>query len=75
MDRLEHAVHHLGVGLEERLEIRPAEVEHAREIVRRGTSAHRQLAIYGDAMQQGATREEALKSVVDFLIEETVAGL
>jgi hypothetical protein len=26
-------------------------------------------------MQQGATREEALKSVVDFLIEETVAGL
>jgi len=24
---------------------------------------------------QGATREEALKSVVDFLIEETVAGL
>jgi len=52
-----------------------AELEHAREIVRRGTSAHQQLAICREAMQQGATREEALISVVDFLIEETVAGL
>lgn len=50
------------------------EVEHAREIVRRGTSAHRQLAIYRDVLAAGATREDALRAVVDWLIEETVAG-
>jgi carboxylate-amine ligase len=52
-----------------------AEVEHAREIVGRGTSAHRQLAIYRAAVEAGAAREEALRAVVDWLIEETVAGL
>jgi carboxylate-amine ligase len=52
-----------------------AEVEHARDIVRRGTSAHRQLAIYREALAAGASRDEALQAVVDWLIEETVAGL
>lgn len=52
-----------------------AEAEHARAIVRRGTSAHRQLAIYRDAVAGGAAREDALRAVVDWLIEETVAGL
>ncbi|MDF2766897.1 MAG: carboxylate-amine ligase [Rhodospirillales bacterium] len=52
-----------------------AEVDRARDIVRRGTSAHRQLAIYGAAVEAGATREEALRRVVDWLMEETVAGL
>ncbi len=51
------------------------EVEHARTIVRRGTSAHRQLAIYREAVAGGAAREDALRAVVDWLIEETVAGL
>jgi carboxylate-amine ligase len=52
-----------------------AEVERARDIVRRGTSAHRQLAVYRAAVEAGAAREEALRAVVDWLIEETVAGL
>lgn len=52
-----------------------AETKHAREIVRRGTSAHRQLAIYNEAVAEGASKREALIKVVDFLIEETVAGL
>lgn len=52
-----------------------AEVEHARTILSRGTSADRQLAIYREAIADGAGEEEALHSVVDFLIEETVANL
>lgn len=52
-----------------------AEVAHAREILRRGTSADRQLAVYRTALDAGADQREALVEVVDFLIEETVAGL
>jgi carboxylate-amine ligase len=52
-----------------------AETKHAREIVRRGTSAHRQLAIYNDAMAEGASKREALVKVVDYLIGNTAAGL
>ncbi|WP_282606618.1 carboxylate-amine ligase [Pelagibius sp. Alg239-R121] len=51
------------------------EVTHARQIVARGTSAHRQVAIFNDALEKGAERPEALRQVVDFLIEETVNGL
>jgi carboxylate-amine ligase len=51
------------------------EVRHARDILARGTSAHRQLAVYAEAVEAGAEPEEALKAVVDFLIAETVAGL
>jgi carboxylate-amine ligase len=51
------------------------EVEHARQIVTRGTSAHRQLAVYHKAVEAGAEKTEALRQVVDFLIEETVAEL
>lgn len=52
-----------------------AEVEHARTIVTRGTSAHRQLETYNQAIESGASQEEATKAVVDWLIEETVSGL
>lgn len=52
-----------------------AEVEHARTIVARGTSADRQLAIYREALDDGASEREALRAVVQFLIEESVAGL
>lgn len=52
-----------------------AEVEHARVIVGRGTSAHRQLATYRAALESGASETEASQAVVDFLISETVAGL
>ena len=52
-----------------------AEVEHARTILSRGTSAHRQMRTYESALAAGATPGEALVSVVDLLIEETMAGL
>lgn len=51
------------------------EVESSRRIVRDGTSAHRQIEIYGRSIDAGAEPEEALRAVVDWLIEETVAGL
>jgi carboxylate-amine ligase len=51
------------------------EVAHARDILARGTSAHRQTRLYREALEAGASREEALKAVVDWLIEETAAGL
>jgi carboxylate-amine ligase len=52
-----------------------AEVENARNIVDRGTSAHRQIATFDTARADGASREEALEAVVDMLIAETVSGL
>jgi carboxylate-amine ligase len=47
------------------------EVERLREILVRGTSAHRQLAVHERAKQGGATDAEALEAVVDWLVEET----
>ena len=52
-----------------------AEVEHAREIVARGTSADRQLQVYRNAQAAGADHEEALRAVVDLLIDDSVAGV
>lgn len=52
-----------------------AEVERAREIARRGTSADHQLALYHDALREGASPEEACRMVVDWLIEATLADL
>ncbi len=52
-----------------------AEVEHAREIVARGTSAHTQRHVYNAALAAGAEKDEALRAVVDWLIEETVHNL
>ncbi|HEX6001386.1 MAG TPA: carboxylate-amine ligase [Hyphomicrobiaceae bacterium] len=49
-----------------------AEVEHARTIVVRGTSADRQVACYRRLIATGASHEEALRGVVDLLIGETV---
>ena len=49
------------------------EVEHIREIVKEGTSADRQRRVYADAMAKGAEADEALRAVVDMLMEETVA--
>ncbi len=51
------------------------EVEHAREIVRRGTSAQRQIRIHAQARARGATEREALQAVVEWLRTETAAGL
>jgi carboxylate-amine ligase len=52
-----------------------AETEHARTILKRGTSAHRQVAIYERARTNGASEREAFEAVVDFLIRETASSL
>lgn len=52
-----------------------AEVEHARDIVARGTSADRQLRTYREALDGGADEETALQRVVDLLIDESVAAV
>ncbi len=52
-----------------------AEVEHARVILARGTSAHRQLAVHAAALADGASEHEALVAVVDWLVTDTVRGL
>jgi carboxylate-amine ligase len=52
-----------------------AEVAHVREIFRRGTSAHRQMAIFQEATERGADKKAALREVVAFLIDETALGL
>jgi carboxylate-amine ligase len=51
------------------------ELEGLRRILAEGTSAHRQLATYHEAVEAGASREEALKQVVDQLVEETTADI
>jgi len=48
-----------------------AEIARLPEIMARGTSAHRQLQVYDKAVQEGATIEEALGAVVNWLIAET----
>ena len=52
-----------------------AEVEHARRIIERGTSAHWQVRTWRDAVAAGASQEEALQAVVDMLVEETMHGI
>ena len=51
------------------------EVEHARTILTRGTSATRQLDVFDKAVAGGADEAEALRQVVDHILEETVADL
>ena len=48
------------------------ELHHARTTLQQGTSAHRQIATYDAAIAAGADKEEALRQVVDFLIEASV---
>jgi carboxylate-amine ligase len=50
-------------------------VGQAREVLERGTSAHRQLAVFRRATAAGATEREALEAVVDDLIEQTLVGV
>jgi carboxylate-amine ligase len=52
-----------------------AHVERIRNIAARGTSADRQLAVFHQAVADGAERHDALIAVVDHLIDETVEGL
>jgi carboxylate-amine ligase len=51
------------------------EVASVRDILERGTSAHRQLRAYEQEQAAGKSVEDSLKTVVDTLIENTAAGL
>jgi glutamate---cysteine ligase / carboxylate-amine ligase len=51
------------------------EISHLRVILKRGTSAHRQRSVYEEQLASGADKAAALKSVVDFLIQETLSGV
>ena len=51
------------------------EVQHARTILKRGTSACRQLDIFKEVKDAGADDKEALVAVVDMLVDETAADL
>ena len=51
------------------------EIKHARTILKRGTSAHWQRKAHKEAVQKGATAEQAIKAVVDMLIRETMHGV
>ena len=52
-----------------------AEIASLHDILRCGTSAHRQLNTYQDALATGQSEEDALKSVVDALIAATAEGV
>ncbi len=49
-----------------------AQLNHARTIVERGTSAHRQLNVYHQALADGDDERTALIKVVDWLRQETL---
>ncbi len=49
-----------------------AEVTHAKTVIARGTSAERQVKRFEDAKAQGMSEEDALKAVVEQLLEETL---
>jgi len=51
------------------------EISHVRQILSRGTSAHRQLKDYELERANGASVEDSLKAVVDTLIADTAEGL
>ncbi len=51
------------------------EGQHARSILKNGTSAHRQIETYRQALKHGAEPAEALRTVVDMLIAETLVEI
>lgn len=52
-----------------------AEVEYVHDILERGTSAHKQVAVWQESRLAGKEEAEALRDVVDMLIVETTYGL
>ena len=52
-----------------------SEIDRARAIIAEGTSAHRQVKVYDDVLAAGGDKEEALKAVVDLLVEETTKDI
>ena len=51
------------------------EIGSIRNIMERGTSAHRQLKAFELAEAAGQSREDCLKAVVDRLVEDTAMGV
>jgi len=51
------------------------ELKHLHTIIKQGTSAHRQVATYINALDSNKDHDEALRLVVDHLIEETLIGI
>ena len=51
-----------------------SDVDHARTIVARGTSAHNQRRVFEQSISAGANTHEALAAVVDWLVAETLPG-
>jgi carboxylate-amine ligase len=51
------------------------ELEQVLDIPERGSSAHRQLAVYQAGLDEGLESTEALCRVVDWLMEETINGV
>ncbi|MFQ5626045.1 MAG: carboxylate-amine ligase [Methyloligellaceae bacterium] len=49
------------------------EVRHVHKILKRGTSAERQLKTFEDAKAKGNSDEDALKAVVDMILKETLS--
>jgi carboxylate-amine ligase len=51
------------------------EVAYLEQILKNGTSADRQIAVYKKSLAEGATEKEALNAVVDHVVEETMEGV
>jgi len=51
------------------------QMAHLRTMQKRGSSAHQQLAIYQQSIDNGKDKRHALEDVVDMLIKETAEGL
>ncbi len=51
------------------------ELHSLKEILKRGTSSHRQIEIYEKAREKGASEREAGQAVARWLMEETLRGL
>jgi carboxylate-amine ligase len=49
-------------------------VHHAKTILETKTSAHNQLRVFDEAIAAGMDKDEALRRVVDWLVEQTRSG-
>ncbi len=52
-----------------------AEIESLHKILGEGTSAHNQIRVFNDGIKAGLSSDEALREVVDWLIDKTVEDL
>jgi glutamate---cysteine ligase / carboxylate-amine ligase len=51
------------------------EIEGLSDILEQGTSAHNQQKVYQASLAAGASSEQALRDVVDWLIQQTVKDI